>query len=90
MEKKEIIIIAFVVTLFFVGQYFILVKWGEEKEQERIKNYEEGYNKGLSDAVSVLFYNLEDCNTTTIWFENLTKQVLDTSCLKIESKISSP
>ena len=74
------------VALFALAQYIIYEKITESREQELANAYQNGYDKGLTDAAITVYKQTENCQTTTITIGNLTKTVFDISCLKIESK----
>ena len=82
MNKQKIIIIVLSVALFVIVQYVIYEKTTESRQQELANAYQGGYNKGLSDAVTAVYNQTENCKTTTLTIGNLTRTVLDLSCLK--------
>lgn len=84
MNKSKITIIVLSVALFGLGQYVIYEKIAESREQELATTYQNGYNKGLTDAAVTIYKQTENCQTTTITIGNLTKTVFDLSCLKVE------
>lgn len=86
MNKSKITIIALSLTLFGLSQYVIYEKITESRQQELTSTYQNGYNKGLTDAAVTVYKQTDNCQTTTITIGNLTKTVFDLSCLKIESK----
>lgn len=86
MIKSKITIIALSIALFGLGQYVIYEKITESRQQELTNAYQNGYNKGLTDAAVTVYKQTENCQTTTITIGNLTKTVFDVSCLKIGSK----
>lgn len=86
MNKSKITIIVLSISLFALAQYVIYEKITESRQQELASAYQNGYNKGLTDAAITVYKQTENCQTTTITIGNLTKTVFDLSCLKIESK----
>lgn len=86
MNKQKITIIALSIALFVSAQYIIYEKITESRQQELANAYQNGYNKGLTDAAVTVYKQTENCQTTTITIGNLTKTVFDLSCLKVESK----
>ena len=82
MNKQKIIIIALSVALFIIGQYLIYERTTESRQHEVTNAFQGGYNKGLSDAVTAVYNQTENCKTTTLTIGNLTRTVLDLSCLK--------
>ena len=75
-------IIALSVGLFALGQYVIYEKTTESRQQELSNAYQNGYTKGLSDAVTAIYKQTENCHSATLTIGNLTRTMLDLSCLK--------
>lgn len=73
-------------TLFALAQYLIYEKTIESRQQELSNAYQDGYDKGLTDAAVTVYKQTENCQTTNITIGNLTKTVFDLSCLKVEQK----
>ena len=86
MNRQKITIIALSVALFALAQYVIYEKVMESRQQELANAYQNGYNKGLTDAAITIYRQTENCQTTTITIGNLTKNVFDLSCLKTQQK----
>lgn len=86
MNRQKITIIILSVALFALVQYVIYEKIVESRQQEIAIAYQKGYDKGLTDAAVTIYKQTEDCQSTAITIGNLTKNVLDLSCLKIQSK----
>lgn len=86
MNKQKTIIIILSVALFVLAQYVIYEKIIESRQQEVMMSYQNGYNKGLSDAVTTIYKQTENCQTTTITIGNFSKTVFDITCLKIQQK----
>lgn len=79
-------IITLSIALFLMAQYIIYEKITESRQQELIDAYKNGYNKGLTDAAVTVYKQTENCRTASITIGNITKNVFDLSCLKIQSK----
>jgi len=88
LEKQKIVIVLLVVGIFLAVNYIVIGKWLEVKENEKDLVFQSGYNVGLENAVTTLFYNTDSCNTTTISLGNNTRTIIDFSC--IESRNSFP
>ena len=86
MNKQKIAMIGMIAALVVLSQYIIIEKWNEAKQKEQSQIYHNGYNQGLRDAVSTIFYNTRDCNMTPLTLGNLTKYFLDVSCLNSTRK----
>ena len=86
MNKQKITIISLSIALFVLTQYVIYEKITESRQQELVNAYQNGYNKGLTDAAVTVYKQTESCQTTTITIGNLTKTIFDAACLKVEPK----
>ena len=82
MEKQKIAIIALSVALVLLFQYLLLDEFLEEKQLEMFQVFQEGYEAGLTDAVTMIFEQTQNCQPTSIRVENTTKQIFDLSCLE--------
>jgi len=88
MDKQKITIIALSIVVFFALEYILIEKLDEKKQEEMIQVFQEGYEEGLTDAVSVIFARTQNCQPTTITLNNFTKEIFDLSCLQSESETS--
>ena len=80
LDKQKIIIIALLSVVFILANSIFIDKWLEIKQEENTLLYEKGYEQGLTDAVTALFYNTDDCSVTTITIKNETRPIVDFSC----------
>jgi len=90
MKKEMIIIIGLSVTIILIAQYVILDKWDEVNQQKVKDAYQTGYEQGLVDAVTTIFGQTQNCQSTTLTIGNFTKQVFDLECLKIVTEELEP
>lgn len=86
MNKQKITIIVLSVTLFIMAQYVIYEKIIESRQQELANAYQNGFNKGLTDAAITIYKQTENCQTASITIGNLTKNIFDISCAKVDQK----
>ncbi|MEO9307238.1 MAG: hypothetical protein ABI342_02870 [Nitrososphaera sp.] len=86
MNRNKITIIVLSVALFALAQYVIYEKIIESRQQEMSNAYKSGYDKGLTDAAVTIYKQTENCQTTTVTIGNLTRNIFDLSCLKVETK----
>lgn len=84
MNKQKITIIALSVALFSIVQYVIYEKIVESRQEELSNAYQNGYNRGLTDAAVTIYKQTENCQSATITIGNSTKTVFDLSCLKTQ------
>lgn len=86
ISKQKIVIIALAIALFAMAQYFAIEKLSETNQKKMSEIYQNGYDQGLNDAVNTLFDQTKDCQITTIFAGNMSKQIFDVSCLQNESE----
>lgn len=85
MKRYQIAIIALIVALFLVTQYVVLDKLMESKQREITNVYQGGYNQGIMDAIDTMFEKTKNCQVSTISIGNVTRSVLDVTCLEMNS-----
>lgn len=90
ISKQKIAIIALAVALFVIVQYFVIEKLLEENQKKMSEIYQNGYDQGLKDAVTTLYEQTTDCQTTTIFLGNLSRQIFDMACLETSPEKLSP
>ena len=81
MEKKEILLWILAVALIVAVVYIAVEKLQAKQFQELMKAYQQGYQKGLTDAIATLYAQTENCQVTTITLGNKTRQLIDTACI---------
>lgn len=86
MDKQKISVIALLIALFALTQYVIYERIIETRQQEIANAYQNGYKKGLTDVVVTIYQQTEKCQTTSITIGNLTRNVVDFSCMQAHSK----
>jgi len=90
MEKQKITIIALAVALFLVLQYVLFDQIQESRNQEKMESFQQGYTQGLTDAVTEIFIQTEDCLVSSITIGNYTRNIVDYSCLSNNIEKSKP
>jgi hypothetical protein len=80
VNKQKILIIS-AIGLFALSQYLLTDYFFSSKQSQLFDYYQEGYEDGLIDSVSAIFFNIENCEATSISFNNITKYVIDIDCL---------
>ena len=80
MDKK-IIIVAVAGTVFLIAQFYILSEWKEQRQQELIETFSQGYDQGLENAVKTIYNQTENCKKIPIFIDNQTKYLIDFSCI---------
>jgi len=79
MDKK-ILIIGLAGTIFLIAEFLFLVSWSENRQQELIDTFSQGYDRGLEDAIFSLYNQTENCLTVPIFIGNQSKYLIDLSC----------
>jgi hypothetical protein len=90
LDKQKIAIIVLATVLFLTVQYLVLENWTSAKQEEIMRSYQGGYDKGLEDAVRAIYEQTQNCQLSTVMIGNLTKQVFDASCIENNSENQSP
>jgi hypothetical protein len=90
MKKQNLVIIVLSVILFGLIQYVIFDMIGETVSNEMVNSYQSGYNQGILDSVNAIYQQTENCNPTFVTIGNLSKEVIDFSCVEIQIENISP
>jgi len=81
--KKAKIAIGILVVLLVAALGYI--GWGMYQEQrydDALAGYKEGYTQGVTDATSTLYQYTENCGAAKLFLGNVTRQVVDADCVK--------
>lgn len=89
MNKQKIIIFLLTGGLFLSGQYIVLDKWSQTKQEEIEKNFQNGHDLGVKEVIMTLYEQTNDCHVTTIKFANLTRSLFDISCIQNVNRSSN-
>jgi len=89
-SKNKIIIMIGCSSLFIIFQFFFFDYLDQRRLVEHAQVFEKGYNVGLEVAIKTIFNNTQDCNVTTIFVENSSKQIIDFSCYVDKLAVSLP
>ena len=81
MNKKNLIIVILASSLILTVNFFVLDKWLDLRENELSKFYQQGYDRGLEDAVTTIFEQTENCQLASIWIGNSSKDLIDFLCI---------
>lgn len=84
MSKERMAIVILGVLLVLSVGYIVFDSVQKQRNQEMVTVYRQGYNQGLTDAVVTLYRQTENCNAAVINIGNVTRQVVDTGCLRKE------
>ena len=82
MNKQKIIVLASVIILFAIAQYFVIEKVLDENQKKMSEIYQDGYDEGLKDTISALFQETKDCKITSVWMGNFSRQISDAKCIE--------
>ena len=85
MTRQKVVIIILAIGLFSVVQYVVFDKLNESKEQDMIRIFQQGYDQGVVDSVNLLYEQTQNCKVAEISIGNLTRNILDLSCLDSEN-----
>lgn len=84
--KQNITIIGLAVGLGLVTIFFGIDKLAQATQEQIDAAFQEGYEKGAVDFVSTLFQQTENCRVTPVFFNNLTRSVVDIACLQNQTQ----
>ena len=81
MNRQKIIIYVLSILLLISVSYITVDKIQESLRANEQQSFQDGYNQGMTAAVVALYQQTENCLPTTINIGNITRHVIDTSCL---------
>jgi hypothetical protein len=81
-DKQKITIMVLSIVIFLFSQYIILNTFLQQNEENLFQSFQNGYQHGLIDAISKTFEQTENCQIAIITIKNLTKEIIDFSCLE--------
>lgn len=84
MEKTKFIILILAIALGIAIGYILFDKYNELRGREIFGAYREGYNQGVTDTITSLIQQTQDCSSVNINLGNFTRKVIDINCLKNE------
>jgi len=61
------------------------IGWGMYQQQrynDAVSAYKEGYTQGVADATSTLYQYTENCGAAKLFLGNVTRQVVDADCVR--------
>jgi len=82
-SKKAKIAIGILVVLLVAALGYI--GWGAYQQQrynDSLSAYKEGYTQGVTDATTTLYQYTENCGVAKLFLGNVTRQVVDADCAK--------
>jgi uncharacterized protein (UPF0333 family) len=80
-NRQVIVISALVILLVIAVLYIGISKFQSAKNADIQRAYQNGYNTGLTAAVVAVYQQTNNCQATIITIGNVTRQIVDTSCL---------
>ena len=82
MSKFQTIVII-VLSSIIVGflNFFLIQSWIDSEESRYAQLINDAYEKGLEDGIIAIFTSTENCQPTSLYVENNTKQIIDMDCL---------
>lgn len=80
--NSKAIIVALAALLVIASAYIVFDK-AKSAYQERIRQaQQQGYIAGVTDAIASAYRQTDDCQVTTLYLGNATRQIADYECLK--------
>ncbi|MHB9161289.1 MAG: hypothetical protein ACYC6W_10475 [Nitrosotalea sp.] len=90
MNKQKLLIIILSVCVFALVQYVVIEKVLESEQQKILSTFHDGYEHGINDAINAIYQQTANCQSTKISANNLTKTILDLSCLNVTKGTPHP
>ena len=81
MNRKQIVLVGAVFAAALVLQFILLDSWIEKEETVANNYYNKGVQDGLQQAVISILVNTEDCQTTTVEFNNQSRELINVACV---------
>ena len=81
-KKQTIAVIVLAVLLVASIVYIGINKWQDTRQKELTTVYQQGYSRGVTEAVTALYQQTEECKITTINLGNMTRQVVNVGCVR--------
>ena len=81
MIKQKYVIIILAIALFSALQYVVFDKLNELKQQDMLNVFQQGYEQGVADSLNLLHEQTQNCQVAEITIGNITKNILDFSCV---------
>lgn len=85
-EKSTVIIIVLSALLVIAAGFIASEQLQKARAAQLLNVSQQAYYAGVYDTVSSLYRETENCNVATVNLINLTRQLVDVSCLKQEKK----
>lgn len=83
VEVKAHLVTIILGVLLLVSVFYIVFEKVQAIEVNRLQqSYQAGYNEGLTAAVVALLQKTQNCNPTTIYIQNFTRELVDTACVR--------
>ena len=82
MEKSKKTIRILVLLLVISMGYIVVDKYMDSQEKKLFNVYQEGYTKGVQEAVIGLYQQTSNCQPATINVGNVSRQIFDIACLQ--------
>ena len=80
-KSTKTIMVLGILLVLSIG-YIAIDKYKTGQEKQLLTAYQNGYNRGIQEAVVSLYQQTENCQAAVINLGNVSKQVFDTSCLQ--------
>lgn len=80
-KSKKTIIILIVLLTISIG-YIGVDKYKDLQEKKVYNAYQNGYTKGIQEAVISLYQQTNNCKSAMINIGNISRQVFDVACLQ--------
>ena len=81
MNRTQIVLVGAVLAAALLLQFILLDSWIEKEETVANNSYNKGVQDGLQTAVVSILVNTEDCQATTVQFNNQSRELINVACV---------
>jgi hypothetical protein len=82
MEKQKIAIIGLGVAIILIVQYFLISDLVNQKNEESMTIFQNGYDAGVESTIKLLFAKTDNCQPADIFMNETTRILVDYDCVK--------
>jgi hypothetical protein len=82
MSKQRFAIIVLCILLAASLSYIGATEYKQSQQEKLQQAYVQGYNQGVTNAVSSLYQQTNNCQAVNIFMGESSKQVIDVACLQ--------
>jgi len=82
MSRQKLSIIVLCILLAASLSYIGAAEYKQGQQEKLQQAYVQGYNQGITNAVTTLYQQTDNCQVTNIFMEESQRQIIDVACLQ--------